>query len=124
MNKASYAHPCTQAPWCGKAPVTLPPPLQMFRASPWLLSPQGPGGSQKQKVAKMQSAPATKNNQISTFPKHCCSPHSPGFPHCYTSSLSSGSWLGMVAAGVALGIKIAPLVAELRCHPGRRWASG
>lgn len=49
-------------------------------------------------------------------------PSIPG-SHCYLSSPSTGSWLGRVA-GVAPEIKIAPLVAEFRCHSGRWQTSG
>lgn len=63
-------------------------------------------------------APEAKSNQLSTLPKHLCSLTSLA-SHCYTGSPSSCSWLGTVA-GVAPEIKIAPLVAELGCHPGKR----
>lgn len=99
-------------------PATTTPDVQGFSLAP--CSTGAMRQWKKKRDCAQHGAPETKNNQLSTLPKHC-TPLTPLASHCCTSSLSAGSWLGTVA-GVALEIKIAPLVAELGCHPGGRQA--
>lgn len=68
-----------------------------------------------------RGAPEAKNSGSLPYPS-TGAPLTPGFPLLYEQP-GSCSWLGTVA-GVALEIKIDPLVAELGCHPGRWQVAG
>lgn len=97
---------------------SLLPPLQMSGTSPRLLTPdKGVRRQWEQKLENIWSMELQKPRTADLCLSKHGAPLTPGFPLLYEQP-GSCNWLGTVA-GVALEIKIAPLVAELGCHPRR-----
>lgn len=68
-------------------PCHLVPPLRMSEILPGSLFHRGQEAVEAEAGEYTKHGAAEgKNNQISTLPKHCCCPHSPGFPLLYKQS--------------------------------------